>query len=47
MLDSRRVSLVLRHTNGPGLKPWEIIKSVFHLREEDLLKVLKTDEVVE
>ena len=47
ILDSGRVRLVLRHTEGPELKPSEIVKSIFHLRGEDLLKVLKTDEVVE
>jgi radical SAM family uncharacterized protein/radical SAM-linked protein len=45
--DSGRVRLVVLHTNGPEFKPSEIVKSVFHLREEDLLKVLKTDEVLE
>jgi radical SAM family uncharacterized protein/radical SAM-linked protein len=47
ILDSGRVRLVVLHTNGPEFKPSEIVKSVFHLREEDLLKVLKTDEVLE
>jgi radical SAM-linked protein len=47
ILDSGRLRLVALHTNGPEFKPWEIVKSVFHLREEDLLKVLKTDEVLE
>ncbi len=42
-----RVRLVLRHTKGPEVRPSEIVKSVFHLGEEGLLKVLKTDEVVE
>jgi hypothetical protein len=47
ILDSGRLRFVVLHTNGPEFKPWEIVKSVFHLREEDLLKVLKTDEVLE
>ncbi|MBN2033698.1 MAG: TIGR03960 family B12-binding radical SAM protein [Deltaproteobacteria bacterium] len=46
-LESGRVRLVLNHTQGPEVKPAEIVKRVFDLDEKDILKVVKTDEVVE
>ena len=47
VLDSGRVRLVLNHGQGPEIKPAEILKSVFELGDEDILKVVKTGEVVE
>jgi radical SAM family uncharacterized protein/radical SAM-linked protein len=46
VLESGRVRLVLNHVQGPELKPAEILKSVFTLGDEDILRVVKTDEVV-
>jgi radical SAM family uncharacterized protein/radical SAM-linked protein len=47
ILDSGRVRLVLCHAKGAEIRPSEIVKRVFHLGEESVLKVLKTEEVVE
>ncbi len=42
------VSLVITHGSGPGLKPIEIIKGVFHLSDEDVrgMRILKTKQVM-
>ncbi|MBN1278021.1 MAG: TIGR03960 family B12-binding radical SAM protein [Deltaproteobacteria bacterium] len=44
-----KVELVMRHINGPGLKPAEIIKGVFHFNDMDEIgmSVLKTRQVIE
>jgi radical SAM family uncharacterized protein/radical SAM-linked protein len=47
VLESGKVRLVLKHSPGPEVKPAEILRSVFDLDDEDILKVVKTDEVVE
>jgi radical SAM family uncharacterized protein/radical SAM-linked protein len=46
VLESGRVRLVLNHVQGPELKPAELLKRVFNLSDEDILRVVKTDEVV-
>lgn len=46
ILGSGRVRLVLNHPQGPGVKPEEILRSVFDLGEESILRVVKTNEVV-
>jgi radical SAM family uncharacterized protein/radical SAM-linked protein len=46
ILESGRVRLVLNHVQGPELKPADILKNVFKLGDEDILRVLKTDEVI-
>jgi radical SAM family uncharacterized protein/radical SAM-linked protein len=46
-LESGRVRLVLNHTQGPEVKPAEILKKVLSLGDEDIQKVVKTDEVAE
>jgi len=46
ILDSGRVRLVLKHSQGPGAKPEEIVKSVFAVEEEGILRVVKTSEVL-
>jgi radical SAM family uncharacterized protein/radical SAM-linked protein len=45
-LESGDLRLVIQHTEGPALKPAEIVKSVFSIDENNILKVVKTDEVV-
>lgn len=47
ILESGRVSVVIRHTTGPELKPSEIVKAIFSINEEDILEIVKTHEVVE
>ena len=47
VLSSGRIRLVLNHTGGPQVKPAEIMKSLFNLGDEDIRRVVKTDEVVE
>jgi radical SAM family uncharacterized protein/radical SAM-linked protein len=46
VLECGRVLLVLNHIPGPELKPADIMKSVFRLGDEDILRVVKTGEVV-
>lgn len=46
LLDSGKLSLVVRHTTGPELKPADILKCIFSFPEETNLSVVKTDEVV-
>ena len=45
--ESGKVRVVIRHTTGPELKPAEIVKSVFSMGKDGILKVVKVDEVVE
>jgi radical SAM family uncharacterized protein/radical SAM-linked protein len=47
ILESGKVCVVVRHTTGPELKPAEIVKSVFSIGEDHILKVVKMDEVVD
>lgn len=42
--ESGRVSLVLHHSEGPELKPAELLKAVFDLDDHAVLKVVKVDE---
>ena len=43
------LSLVINHLAGPALKPTDIIKGIFHLKEDQVegLKILKTGQVME
>jgi radical SAM family uncharacterized protein/radical SAM-linked protein len=43
-----KLSLVLEHTPGPGLRPRDIVKEIFHLSEKDLnaTKILKIKQVL-
>jgi len=47
ILGPSKVCLVIRHTGGPELKPAEMMKSIFSIPEDKILKVVKTDEVVD
>ena len=47
ILESGKVRVAIRHTAGPELKPAEIVKSIFSIGEQDILKVVKTDEVID
>jgi len=47
ILESGRVCVVIRHTTGPELKPAEIVKAIFSITEDDIVKIVKTDEVIE
>jgi hypothetical protein len=40
--------LVISHNSGPQLKPADIIKGVFHLSEDEVLRIriLKTKQVI-
>jgi len=43
------LNLIIRHTTGPELKPIDIVKGIFKLREQylDSIKILKTRQVME
>ena len=47
LLSPQQIDLTIRQTDKLTLKPAEIIKGVFFLREDDLLnmKILKTEQV--
>jgi radical SAM-linked protein len=47
ILGSGKVCLVIRHPGGAELKPAEMMKSIFSIPEDKILKVVKTDEVVD
>ena len=48
LVSPNKLQLTVRHTEGPGLKPTEIIKGIFYLMDDDLLNmdVLKTGQVL-
>jgi radical SAM family uncharacterized protein/radical SAM-linked protein len=43
------LSLVINHLTGPGLKPTDIIKGIFHLKDHQMgcMKILKTGQVMD
>jgi len=48
LVSPNRLQLTVSQTEGPGLKPTEIVKGIFSLMDEDLLNmdVLKTGQVL-
>lgn len=48
LVSPNKLQLTLRQTEGPGLKPTEIVKGIFYLTDDDLLNmdVLKTGQVL-
>ncbi len=48
LLRPNRVTLTVRHGNGPQLKPAEIVKGVFHLEDAQLegIRILKAGQVL-
>ena len=46
--DPRRLTLALEHPDGPGIKPADLIKGIFHLEDVDIvgLQILKTGQVL-
>ena len=43
------ISLIVRHINGPEIRPSQIIQGIFRLKDEDMeeIKILKTGQVME
>jgi len=48
LVSPNRLQLTVKQTEGPGLKPTELIKGIFYLTDQDLLNmyVLKTGQVL-
>lgn len=48
LVSPSELKMILRHTNGPALKPMEIIKKVFSLKDHEIngIKTLKTKQVM-
>lgn len=48
LISPEKIELVLRHTGGPELRPTEIVKKVFSLRDSNIngMKTLKTKQVL-
>ncbi|MBU0990434.1 MAG: hypothetical protein KJ823_09605, partial [Proteobacteria bacterium] len=49
LVSPNKLKLTVKETEGPGLKPTEILKAIFSLNANDLLNisVLKTGQVLE
>jgi len=48
LVSPNKLQLTVKQTDGPGLKPTELMKGIFSLMDEDLLNmaVLKTGQVL-
>ena len=48
LVSDKKISMTVKQTEGPGLKPEEIVKGVFSLGDEDLsnMEILKTGQVL-
>ena len=44
-----KINLVIKHLSGPTLRPVEILKGIFHLKDHQVggIKILKTGQVMD